>query len=52
MSEISSKNVKFLKLDLSDLNSVKSFAQNFPYDQIDILVNNAGQVIADRELTP
>ena len=45
-------NLKFLQLDLGDLNNVKEFAKNFPYDKVDILLNNAGMVIQDRELSP
>ena len=41
--EIKCKDIlEFMPLDLSDLQSVKSFAQDFKYDKIDILLNNAG----------
>ncbi|MCK5456097.1 MAG: SDR family NAD(P)-dependent oxidoreductase, partial [Melioribacteraceae bacterium] len=36
--------VEVMKIDLSDLSSVKSFADEFinKYDKLDILINNAG----------
>lgn len=41
---IPNANVEMLKLDLSDLNSVREFAETYKkkYDQLDILINNAG----------
>jgi len=47
-------NLKFMPLDLNDLNSVKDFAANFDktYDKIDILLNNAGiMALPKRETT-
>ena len=56
MDSISEKlhvtNLKFMQLDLGDLDSVKEFAKKFPYDKVDILLNNAGMVIQERELSP
>lgn len=52
MDKISKKllvvNLKFIQLDLGDLESVKKFVEKFPYDKVDILMNNAGMSIPDR----
>ncbi len=48
------KNIEFVKLDLSDLKSVKEFSDEFhkKYEKLDILVNNAGVMgIPERKLT-
>ena len=44
MKECPHANIEVMELDLMDLSSVKSFAQNFiaRYHSIDILINNAG----------
>lgn len=34
--------IEVMRLDLSDLASVRGFAEAFPYDQLDVLINNAG----------
>jgi len=41
--ETGNQNIDFIPLDLTDLNSVKNFAQEFrsKYDHLDVLVNNA-----------
>ena len=47
-------NLKFMPLDLNDLESVKSFAETFnkTYDRLDILLNNAGiMALPKRETT-
>lgn len=43
-NELNVTNVEFMKLDLNDLESVQTFAQEFKkkYDKLDILLNNAG----------
>ncbi len=38
-------------LDLSDLDSVRTFSGEFPHDQIDILLNNAGALYSKRILS-
>ena len=42
-----SSNVVYRHLDLSDLDSVRSFAKNFLQDEdrLDILINNAGKAL-------
>lgn len=46
-------NTSFLPLDLSDLDSVREFADDFKasYERLDALVNNAGIALADAGLT-
>ncbi|MCF8260076.1 MAG: SDR family NAD(P)-dependent oxidoreductase [Melioribacteraceae bacterium] len=46
-STVPNANLKLMLLDLSDLGSVKSFAENFKnqYTKLDILINNAGVMI-------
>ncbi len=43
-TECSVSKVKFMELDLNDLNSVKNFAKKFnkKYEKCDLLINNAG----------
>jgi NAD(P)-dependent dehydrogenase (short-subunit alcohol dehydrogenase family) len=38
-------------LDLSSLDSVRSFAQRFPHDRLDLLINNAGVMAPPRRET-
>ena len=47
ISQNKNTDVEVLKIDLSDLSSVKSFANEFVknYDKLDILINNAGVMI-------
>jgi len=48
------KDVHFMKLDLSDLSSIKEFVNNFKikYEKLHILVNNAGIIgVFNREVT-
>ncbi|KRT81676.1 dehydrogenase, partial [Oryctes borbonicus] len=53
--ELNAKNLLFMELDLTSLNSIKTFATNFKtkFNKIDILVNNAGVSFDDasREVT-
>lgn len=45
--------LEFVKLDLSDLNSVKEFAEEIKskYSKIDMLVNNAGMLVQQKDFT-
>lgn len=47
LNEVPKAQLKILKLDLSSLDAVRSFAEKFKseYDRLDILVNNAGLMI-------
>ena len=40
-------NVVFIQVDVSDLNSVRSFAERIlkEEDRLDILINNAGEIV-------
>jgi len=51
--ETGNQDVVFMKLDLSDLASVKEFAQNFKakYDKLNILINNAGVMALPQRVT-
>ena len=52
--ETNNKNVELIKLDLSDLKSIKEFADEFKrrHQKLNILINNAGvMTIPDRRLT-
>ncbi|WP_369246440.1 oxidoreductase [Streptomyces sp. R41] len=42
VAEAPGADVEFVRLDLGDLNSVREFADAYPYDRLDLLVNNAG----------
>ena len=53
-TETHNQNVEFIKLDLSDMSSVKNFTQEFQskYNRLDILINNAGvMAIPERTIT-
>jgi NAD(P)-dependent dehydrogenase (short-subunit alcohol dehydrogenase family) len=39
------------RLDLSDLGSVRAFAEQLPHERVDLLVNNAGVMAPPRRLT-
>ena len=45
--------VEFMKLDLSDLKSIRNFSQEFKkrYSKLNILVNNAGLLSTERKVT-
>ncbi|WP_109831520.1 oxidoreductase [Reichenbachiella versicolor] len=49
LKEIPNAKVDLLKVDLSDLNSVRSFADRFKskYDKLDVLINNAGVMMTE-----
>jgi len=51
--ETKNQNLKFIRLDLGDLQSIKEFAQEFSskYQKLNILINNAGVNTVDRKLT-
>jgi len=51
--ESKNPNLVFIKLDLSDLKSIKEFVQEFTsrYQKLDILINNAGVNATERKLT-
>jgi NAD(P)-dependent dehydrogenase (short-subunit alcohol dehydrogenase family) len=46
-----SANLEIAALDLSSLDSVRSFAQRFPHDHLDLLINNAGVMAPPRKQT-
>jgi len=53
-TESKNNDIHFMKLDLSDLNSIKEFVSNFKakYDKLHILINNAGVIgVFNRETT-
>ena len=47
LQKVPEADLNILQLDLSDLESVKTFAENFnkEYDRLDVLINNAGVLI-------
>lgn len=47
LQKVPQADLNLLQLDLSDLNSVRTFAENFKsnYAQLDILINNAGVLV-------
>lgn len=47
LKKVPNADLDILQLDLSDLESVRSFAKNFrqQYDRLDVLINNAGVLI-------
>ena len=52
--DTNNENIHFIKLDLTDLKSIKEFADEFKkrYQKLNILINNAGiMAIPDRRLT-
>lgn len=54
VNEVRSGSAEFLRLDLSDLSSVRLFVNEFKskYNQLDILINNAGIMhTPERKLT-
>ena len=53
-TELGTKNVDLMKLDLSDQESIKQFVNAFnqKYDQLDILLNNAGIMAVPEGKTP
>ena len=52
-NQTNKKNIEFMELDLSDLESVKKFVENFKkrYNKLDILINNAGLISDERKTT-
>jgi len=53
LAEHPTASVEVMRLDVSDLDSVRTFVMQFTstHDRLDILVNNAGRVIGQREET-
>ena len=52
-NQTNKKNIEFMELDLSDLESVNKFVENFKkrYNKLDILINNAGLISDERKTT-
>ncbi|EAR84432.1 oxidoreductase, short chain dehydrogenase/reductase family protein (macronuclear) [Tetrahymena thermophila SB210] len=53
INQINPGSVDFIKLDLSDLSSVRQFVKEFQskYNKLDILINNAGIIMQQRVMT-
>lgn len=53
ISKTHNRNISFIKLDLSDLQSIKEFTEEFQrkYNRLDILINNAGIATPERNVT-
>ena len=51
--ETKNNNLEFMRLDLSDLSSIKQFAEEFSSknQKLDILINNAGVNLPERKVT-
>jgi len=50
-SAVPAADVHVARLDLGDLGSVRSFAENLGFDRVDLLINNAGVMAPPRTLT-
>ncbi len=50
-SEVPAADVHVARLDLADLGSVRSFAENLGLERVDLLINNAGVMAPPRRLT-
>jgi NAD(P)-dependent dehydrogenase (short-subunit alcohol dehydrogenase family) len=53
MKEVPNASIELLRLDLSDLDSVRTFADAFHscHERLDILINNAGMMVPTRQET-
>ncbi|MFE9834658.1 oxidoreductase [Streptomyces sp. NPDC005551] len=51
VAEVPGADVRFVRLDLGELASVREFAAAYPYERLDLLVNNAGVMALPRGRT-